>query len=129
MDLDHVTIVTPDLEATRRFFVEVAGLEDGPRPPFGFDGYWLYGAGRALLHLVDGSGPSASGARVAPRIDHFALRVAPGAEWAALIGRLDAHGLPYRRADVPASAQRQLFVALAPDLVIEFVTDFGATAA
>jgi catechol 2,3-dioxygenase-like lactoylglutathione lyase family enzyme len=38
MHLDHATIVTADLDATRRFFVDVVGLEEGTRPPFGVGG-------------------------------------------------------------------------------------------
>jgi catechol 2,3-dioxygenase-like lactoylglutathione lyase family enzyme len=125
MQLDHVTLVTPDLDGTRRFFCEIAGLEDGPRPPFSVGGHWLYAQGRAVIHLVDATvpAPRASAAtRTAPRLDHFALRVAPGDEWRALLARLRSHGVPYQLADVPLSGERQAFVALAPGVVVEFVT-------
>jgi catechol 2,3-dioxygenase-like lactoylglutathione lyase family enzyme len=122
MQLDHVTLVTPDLEAARRFFCEVAGLESGPRPAFAVEGYWLYAEGRPVIHLIDATVPARAATLVAPRLDHFALRVAPGAQWHALIERLDAHCVPYQLNVVPASAERQLFVALAPGVVVEFVT-------
>ncbi len=131
MELDHVTLVTPDLEGARRFFCDVAGLENGPRPPFSVGGYWLYSNGatgangadaRPIVHLVESTMPGARPARVAPRFDHVALRVAPGDEWQALLARLAAHDLPYQLADVPLSGERQLFVALAPGVVVEFVT-------
>jgi catechol 2,3-dioxygenase-like lactoylglutathione lyase family enzyme len=37
--LNHVTIRPRDLETTRNFYVDIVGLRDGERPPFGFPGY------------------------------------------------------------------------------------------
>lgn len=125
MQFDHATIVTADLESARRFFVDIAGLTEGARPPFSIDGYWLYANGRALIHLIDATAPASAG-RTAPRIDHIALRMESAAEWQALLGRLHAHGVDYQAARVPPmgpqEAQAQLFVALAPGVVVEFVT-------
>ncbi|NML33604.1 VOC family protein [Paraburkholderia antibiotica] len=125
MQLDHATIVTAELDAVRHFFVEISGLTDGPRPPFSFDGHWLYANGRPVVHLV-GARATAPAGRVAPRIDHIAFRLDTAAEWQALLGRLDAAGIGYQTAQVPPSdaqrAERQLFVALAPGVVVEFVS-------
>jgi len=133
MQLDHVTLVTPDLEGTCRFFRDIVGLEDGARPPFRVDGHWLYANGRPVIHLVDATEPArlpgGSPALVAPRIDHVAFRVASGVEWHALVERLAAHRVPYQLAEVPASAEVQLFVALAPGVVVEFVTSLPVGAA
>ena len=121
MNLDHATIVTTDLDAARRFFVEVVGLEDGARPPFGIRGYWLYAAGRPVVHLVDATVPAYAG-RAAPRIDHIAFRIESPAEWQVLLERLRVAGVDYQRAEVPLSDELQLFVALAPGVIVEFVT-------
>lgn len=121
MNLDHATIVTAELEAARRFFVDVAGLVDGPRPPFGIGGYWLYAAGRPVIHLVDSTAPASAG-RAAPRIDHVAFRLESAAEWQALLQRLRAARVDYQLAEVPQAGELQLFVALAPGVVVEFVT-------
>ncbi|MFM0501166.1 VOC family protein [Paraburkholderia caffeinilytica] len=125
MQLDHATIVTADLETARRFFVDIAGLAEGARPPFSVDGYWLYANGRPLIHLIDATVPAVAG-RAAPRIDHVAFRLESTAEWQALLQRLHAADMPYQLAEVPQmgpqQAERQLFVALAPGVVIEFVT-------
>ena len=133
MQLDHVTLVTPDLEGTCRFFRDIVGLDDGPRPPFRVDGHWLYANGRPAVHLVDATvparSPGGSAVLVAPRIDHVAFRVASGVEWRALVERLAAHRVPYQLAEVPMSAEVQLFVALAPGVVVEFVTSMPAGAA
>ncbi len=50
--LNHVTIRPHDLEATRDFYVNIIGLRDGARPPFGFPGYWLYAGEAPVIHLV-----------------------------------------------------------------------------
>ncbi|MEM5327453.1 VOC family protein [Paraburkholderia sp. JHI2823] len=133
MQLDHVTLVTPDLEGACRFFRDIVGLDDGPRPPFRVDGHWLYANGRPVIHLVDATvpaqSPGSSGALVAPRIDHVAFRVAPGDAWRALLERLAAHRVLHQRAEVPVCAEIQLFVALAPGVVVEFVTSTAGGAA
>ncbi|CAB3750945.1 VOC family protein [Paraburkholderia solisilvae] len=127
MNLDHATIVTSDLDAARRFFVDVAGLTEGARPPFRVGGAWLYAAGRPVIHLVDATlpahlpGDDVSG-RPVPRIDHIAFRIDSGDAWRALIARMDAASVGYQRADVPLTGEVQLFVALSPGVVIEFVT-------
>ncbi|RZF30013.1 extradiol dioxygenase [Paraburkholderia sp. UYCP14C] len=126
MQLDHATIVTADLDTARRFFVDIAGLTEGARPPFSVDGYWLYANGRPVLHLIGGAPASGAAGRVTPRIDHISFRLDDAGEWQALVERLDARGIGYQSAQVPASpaqpAEQQLFVALAPGVVIEFVT-------
>jgi hypothetical protein len=124
MQLDHVTIVAPpaSCEAMRRFFVDIASMSTGPRPPFGVGGYWFYLGERPVIHLIASNARPAGEPHAQARIDHVALRVPDDAEWRALIARLEASGMPYQLADVPLSRERQLFVRLAPAVVIEFVT-------
>ena len=50
--LDHFTIATSDLEASRRFYVKTLGLRDGERPAFDFPGAWLYCGAAPVVHLV-----------------------------------------------------------------------------
>ena len=40
--LQHFTLEPSNLEATKDFYCDVLGLENGDRPPLGFPGYWLY---------------------------------------------------------------------------------------
>jgi catechol 2,3-dioxygenase-like lactoylglutathione lyase family enzyme len=120
MTLDHATIVTKDVAAMRRFFRDVAGLHEGPRPAFGVGGCWLYADGRALIHLIE-SATAATAAKPSPRIDHVALRVEGGEAWAALLERLRQNRIPYELAEVPSAGELQLFVGLAPGVTIEFI--------
>jgi catechol 2,3-dioxygenase-like lactoylglutathione lyase family enzyme len=75
--LDHVTIVVRDLAATRRFYVDVLGMEEVARPGFSFDGQWFQ-AGATQIHTIlefEGSGPAGSGGGLNSRGHHFAFLV------------------------------------------------------
>jgi catechol 2,3-dioxygenase-like lactoylglutathione lyase family enzyme len=120
MYLDHATIVTPNLDLVRRFFVDVVGLADGTRPPFSVDGHWIYANGKPVIHLIDATVPAETGF-ASPRIDHFALRIENADEWLRLVERLQAAQVQYQLAEVPLAGELQLFVALAPGVHIEFV--------
>src|ERR1700722_10219463 len=71
--LDHVTLRTHDLEGTSAFFGIVLGLKPGYRPASIFPGYWLYGGGRAVVHLVPGSSGTVD--RTGETIDHVAYQL------------------------------------------------------
>ncbi len=121
MQLDHATILTADLETARSFFCDVAGLTEGPRPPFGARGHWLYARGRAVIHLVGATAQGPAGP-TSPRIDHAAFRMDDPCEWQELLERLRIHRIPYRLTEVPVARELQLFVELEPGVVVEFVT-------
>src|SRR5262245_9538331 len=58
--LDHATLVVKDLERSRRFYVDVLGMREVPRPAFSFAGLWFQ-AGATQIHLIleyAGSGPA-----------------------------------------------------------------------
>ncbi len=50
---DHVNVRTPNLQGMIDFYTEVLGLRLGPRPPFTFNGAWLYAGDQAVVHLVE----------------------------------------------------------------------------
>ena len=103
----------------------VAGMQDGPRPPFAVAGHWLYLGHKAVLHLIER--PSPSGAPVvqsresAARIDHLALRVDSAAQWEQLLLRLAERAIAFQVAPPNAGEERQLFVMPAPGVRVEFV--------
>lgn len=102
--VDHVNIVTEQLEATRAFFSEVLGLEPGPRPPFTVTGYWLYAGQRALVHIQVAKGPvrpSSEGA-----LNHFAL---VAADFDGILERVRARGGDPTVVTVPGTPVRQAF--------------------
>lgn len=78
--IDHVTIVVKDLERAREFYVGVLGMEEVPRPGFGFAGAWFQ-AGPSQMHLIeesDASGPAGLGRSTGNSVSrghHFAFEV------------------------------------------------------
>jgi catechol 2,3-dioxygenase-like lactoylglutathione lyase family enzyme len=77
---DHVTIICSDLEATRRFYVDVLGMTEVARPAFKFPGLWFQ-LGNVQIHATQGS-PEAGNAgwgdrgnKVVSRGHHFAFTV------------------------------------------------------
>jgi catechol 2,3-dioxygenase-like lactoylglutathione lyase family enzyme len=102
--LDHVNIRTGRLAELRRFYSEALGLKDGPRPPFGFGGAWLYCGEQAVVHLVE---IAKSPEERAPRIEHFAFRASDLADFLARLRKL---AVAYSIALVPGSNNRQVNV-------------------
>ncbi len=87
--INHFTILTDDVPRTVRFYGELLGLADGPRPPLGFPGAWLYAGSQPVLHVVGGRTRDELKAGV---IDHMAFS-ATGLP--AALAALDAHGVEY----------------------------------
>ena len=86
--MNHFNVLTDDVEATRRFYVGVLGLEEGYRPPFNFDGLWLYAGGRPILHVSAGRLPKER----AGVIDHIAFSTT---DLKGTVARLQEHGVEH----------------------------------
>jgi catechol 2,3-dioxygenase-like lactoylglutathione lyase family enzyme len=76
--LDHVLVLTDDLDATRAFYCDVLGLEIGERPELPFPGYWLSLDGTPCLHVAERSPYEAHAASLglavgAAPVDHVAF--------------------------------------------------------
>ena len=101
--MNHFTVLTDDLDATRAFYREL-GLVEGDRPPLGFPGAWLYAGGQAVLHVIAGRGLPAERAGV---IDHMAFSAV---DLAGTVARLRARGIEYQLRRQPGAGTWQLFV-------------------
>jgi len=77
---DHVTLICADLAATRRFYVDVLGMSEVPRPAFGFPGLWFQ-SGHVQIHATQESfeagkaGWGDRGNSITSRGHHIALAV------------------------------------------------------
>ena len=114
-NLNHFLVLTKDLEATRDFYVDVLGLEDGDRPPFAFDGHWIYLGDRAVIHVAElgdylkrrDRAHDASEDGTTGSIDHIAFE-ATGLK--DMIARLEKHGIAAHHRRVPDLDLHQVFV-------------------
>ena len=102
--LNHVNIITDDLDATRKFYADVIGLIDGDRPDFPFPGAWLYITDEAVIHLVGVDDQPAEGTGT---IDHVAFEAHGINEMEAL---LEGRKILFHVRDVPGRDIRQVFL-------------------
>ena len=72
--LHHVSFAIRDLEASKRFFGDVVGLKEIPRPGFSFPGAW-YELGDGQLHLIQVEAGNLGAREGIGRKDHMALEV------------------------------------------------------
>ncbi len=122
--LDHYFVYASDLEVSRRFYCEVLGLTNGPRPQFGFPGHWFYLEDRPVVHIGDDgfeggyvyedgkhviSGPTGP-------VDHIAFRASNLDDF---LTRFDQMGVSFQRREVPDFRLSQLFVKDPEGLTIE----------
>lgn len=106
MKLDHVNISAPRelLEREKRFFCDLLGLREGPRPGFGNFGYWLYAGDEAIVHLserADGLEDDGQG-----YFDHVAFR---SSGLPALVDSLESQGIEYHTAYLEDRRMTQVF--------------------
>jgi catechol 2,3-dioxygenase-like lactoylglutathione lyase family enzyme len=101
--MNHFTVLTADLDATRDFYVGILGLKEGYRPPLGFPGTWLYAGAQPVLHVVAGRPlpPDPKGV-----LDHMAFSAS---DLAGTVGALRARGIQFDLRRQPASGVWQLF--------------------
>ncbi len=120
--LDHYNVSTRNLRDTVRFYEEVLGLVNGPRPPFDFPGAWLYSEGHPVLHLNDISPTDKPQRPDSGVIDHIAFG-SRGFE--AIKQHLTRKGVAFRDNEVPNSTRRQIFVTDPNNVLIELNFDVG----
>jgi len=118
--LDHYNVSTRKLGDTIRFYEEVLGLTNGPRPPFNFPGAWLYSAGHPVLHLNDISSTDRQQPADSGVIDHVAFG-SRGFE--AIKQHLTGKGVSFRVNQVPNSRRWQIFLTDPNNVMIELNFD------
>jgi catechol 2,3-dioxygenase-like lactoylglutathione lyase family enzyme len=111
--LDHVNIITADLEGTARFYSEVFELDrrDGPPPLTPGTAQWMFDdAGRAIIHINSLDCVRAYERDVMPgptgSIHHVALNCSG---YDDVVARLEARGLKYQVNLIESVGLRQVF--------------------
>jgi len=130
--LGHYSVRTADLEASRRFYTEILGLQVGFRPPFNFPGIWLYQGGDeadfGVVHIIgiDRDDPQGLKDYLGERdeasldgtgsIDHVAFLAT---DLAAMRRRLAEHGHAFTERTVPSLGLYQLFFSDPSGVTVE----------
>ena len=121
--LDHYSIRTLDIEASRRFYTEVMGFNAGFRPPFQFPGIWLYNGAQypettGVVHIIgiDPNDPQGLKDYLGDRdvaslqgtgtVDHMAFTATGLAD---MRSRLQQQGIAFRERTVPSLGIHQVF--------------------
>ena len=88
--MNHFTVLCEDLATTVKFYGELLGLREGPRPPIGIPGAWLYAGEEPVLHVIAGrSLPNPRGGV----LDHMAFSAT---DLRGTVARLDSASVPYK---------------------------------
>ena len=132
--LHHISLPCSDLDASRQFYRDIAGLQEFERPKRAYEGAWFHINDSQEFHLIHGNpGATYRGEKSLDNDDvHFAFAVD---DCEAMLERLQAHG--YRDAaglDNPLSmivrnvhGFVQIFVFDPDRHVIEFNSKFGSS--
>ena len=92
--IDHVTLIVKDMEKSRQFYVDLLGMDEVPRPAFGFPGMWFQ-AGATQIHLIEEHEESGPAKIFVPekcqisRTRHFAFEVDDAMATAEVLNELD----------------------------------------
>ncbi|MDE2165885.1 MAG: hypothetical protein KGJ66_06055 [Alphaproteobacteria bacterium] len=116
--LEHFLIQSPNIDATRDWYVKVLGMRDGLHPDFGFPVHWLYVGDVPVLHLTQGGkdvpedrlrylGQQSQATEGTGDIDHVAFR-ATGL--AAMTAHLKNLGVAFKERQVDDQGLYQLFL-------------------
>ena len=116
--LEHFLIQTADIGATRDWYVNVLGLEEGPHPDFKFPVCWLYIDGKDVIHVTEGGknvsenrkrylGQQSDALEGTGVIDHLAFRCTGLKDMLEHLTRLN---VPFNRRQVDDQGLYQLFL-------------------
>jgi catechol 2,3-dioxygenase-like lactoylglutathione lyase family enzyme len=122
--LDHVNIITDQLDATAEFYARLLDLErrDGPPPFLPQHVQWMYDAGgQAILHLNSADCPRAFDRPVEPgaltgAIHHVALKCSGFDE---VTRRLEALGAEFQVNLIESIGLRQIFTPDPNNVLLE----------
>ena len=114
--LDHINILTQDVDSCRIFYVDALGFEEGFRPNFDEPGLWLYLGYSPVINIIQIS-KSLPSVLSSGCIDHIAFRAHNFNKFTA---RLDRHGIKWEDRKIPDMDLHQLFCHDPHGIKIEF---------
>jgi catechol 2,3-dioxygenase-like lactoylglutathione lyase family enzyme len=115
--LEHYLVLTDDIDATRDFYVQALGMQQGFRPDLGFPGHWVYIAATPVIHIAEWKTYTAHSQRKGVEVTTQASGTGPvdhiafGAQdYDEVLARLRQQGVAVRVNDNPGNIVRQLFL-------------------
>jgi catechol 2,3-dioxygenase-like lactoylglutathione lyase family enzyme len=116
--IEHFLLQTTDMEATRKWYVEVLGMRVGPNPDFKFPVFWLYLGDKDVVHVTEGGkgasenrkqyvGQQSEAASGTGVVDHIAFRATGLRD---MIAHLKSLKVDFRQRQVDDQGLYQLFM-------------------
>lgn len=116
--LQHFLVQAQDVEATRKWYIDVLGLQPGYTPDFKFPVHWLYLGEQDVMHLTQGGknvtenrrnylGQQSDSVQGTGVIDHIAFHATGLLEMIAHFERL---GVAFKERQVSSQGLYQLFL-------------------
>ena len=117
--IDHVNVETDDVDRSAKFYREVIGLKEGPRPDFDRPGFWMYAGDKPVVHIIKTAqnNKMLTGSKDAS-ISHFALQIK---NLKNARDHLDSLGIKYNILQVPGTEIGQLFLEDPEGVLIELI--------
>ena len=118
-NIDHVNVESDEIERSARFYREIIGLREGPRPEFDRPGYWMYAGDKPVVHIIrtHPNNDMLTGSKDAS-ISHFALQIK---DYDATRTHLDSHEISYETSEVYDTEIRQIFLQDPEGVLIELI--------
>jgi catechol 2,3-dioxygenase-like lactoylglutathione lyase family enzyme len=115
-DMEHVLVLSDDIDRSREFYCRVVGLRVGDRPPLEFPGYWLYAGETPCVHIAERRAYLRHAAWIGlnvpheppgqGNVDHIAFNAS---DYEACSKRLEHAGVEPVCNHIPGAGLRQLF--------------------
>lgn len=103
--VNHIAVLTRDVEASTAFYRDVLGFRPVARPNFSFAGAWLFNYGLMIHLIASDSGPMPTD-QIDTRASHLALH---STNLPAVESGLSARGIAYRKNLIADRGIHQIF--------------------
>lgn len=103
--LNHIAVVTRNVERSIKFYRDVLGFREVERPNFTFAGAWMFNYG-LMIHIIESDAAGRPGGEIQTRAAHIALHAD---DLDAVERLLKEHDVAYRKSEVPGRSVKQLF--------------------
>ncbi len=131
MKLNHILLSVENVNDIVSFFENIIGLKSGFRPPFPFDGAWLYDEnGLPAIHISKRQNISANKNRaeflnstgktnIGNVFNHVAFSNSSKKDYKQYINRLEKENYFWQETIVPEESVKQVFVMGPEEIVVE----------